>query len=414
MIVEPTSNASARRLRLLAIIPSGFCYGLQNATLAFFDHFSPAIQPHFLITRWSDGEFAAKLDALHIPYTYSWLGMFSRNLDRRNLVMSLECLYRAPALYRDFLRLCDDFKPDLLYLANHHELLLLRPVIRRIGIPVVCHMHDPAPAIGFQRFSFRLYSGAVDRFVTVSGNVAERLRRLGPIPAQKISIVHNGITVPGEGWEDAPKMRLRESFGWPPDAVVVGMTGQMTAAKGCIDLVTAAMMLKETDPAIHVVISGKLNGSYFDEVERFVRENGLSQTVGFSPWREDVDDFYRGIDIFALPSRHHEGFGLVVAEAMARRLPIVATKSGGVVELVTDGETGYLVDREVPQQLADRLQRLIRDPQLRQRMGRAGRRRIEERFDIVQQSKELEKVLLAAAESRMPAFVLDARPIEPN
>src|SRR5438105_15588563 len=112
------------------------------------------------------------------------------------------------------------------------------------------------------------------------------------------------------------------------------MTGQMNAAKGCMDLLSAATLVKDRTPELRFLINSKSNGSYLEELKTFVKRNNLQDVVAFSPWRDNVDDFYRDIDVFVLPSRHHEGYGLVVAEAMARRLPIVATKSGGVVEIV--------------------------------------------------------------------------------
>ena len=94
-------------LKVLAIVPSGACFGLQNVTLSFFSHVSNQLKPIFLLTRWTDGEFAKSLDELHIPYEYSWMGMFSRKLDWNNLRMSLHCGSKLPRLYFDYLRLID-------------------------------------------------------------------------------------------------------------------------------------------------------------------------------------------------------------------------------------------------------------------------------------------------------------------
>ena len=91
--------------RILAIIPSAVCFGLQNITLALFERMAPDVTCHFLITRWNDGEIPRRLERLGIPFSSTWLGMFSRKLDWRNLKMSIECLIKLPAAYVAFIRL---------------------------------------------------------------------------------------------------------------------------------------------------------------------------------------------------------------------------------------------------------------------------------------------------------------------
>src|SRR5205807_10523400 len=107
-------------LRVLAIVPCPTVFGLQIMTLRFFERLSGKIKSHFLVTRWTDGQFARRLDQLAIPYTYSWLGMFSRKLDRENFKMTLGCLTKLPRLYRDFLSLVRWFQPDVIYAGNYH------------------------------------------------------------------------------------------------------------------------------------------------------------------------------------------------------------------------------------------------------------------------------------------------------
>src|SRR5690606_23316677 len=111
------------------IVPSSFCFGLQNLTLAFFSRLSQSASCHFLNTRWNDCEFPRRLSALGIPHSATWLGMFSRRLDWVNLKMTLECLLKLPIAYLDFLRLNWRFQPTVIYLANHHEAILLWPML---------------------------------------------------------------------------------------------------------------------------------------------------------------------------------------------------------------------------------------------------------------------------------------------
>src|SRR5438552_1932394 len=97
--------------RLLVIVPSAFCFGLQNITLALFEKIAQDLNCHFLITRWNDGEFPRRLRQLNIPFSSAWLGMFSRKFDWRNLKMTAECLLKLPSAYLVFLRLYRQFRP---------------------------------------------------------------------------------------------------------------------------------------------------------------------------------------------------------------------------------------------------------------------------------------------------------------
>ena len=91
------------KIKILAVIPSGFCFGLQHVSIDLFANSKNWIDPHFLITRWNDGDFEKLVSRHGFTYSFSWLGMFSRKLDWRNLRMSLHALSKVPRLYYDFL-----------------------------------------------------------------------------------------------------------------------------------------------------------------------------------------------------------------------------------------------------------------------------------------------------------------------
>ncbi len=107
-----------------------------------------------------------------------------------------------------------------------------------------------------------------------------------------------------------------------------------------------------------------------------------------------VNDFFRNIDLFVLASRHDEGYGLVVAEAMANYLPVVITNSGGAVEIVQDGINGFIVPKSNAEMMAEKIAMLASDVVLCKQMGNAGRKRIEEKFNIHSQAAELENELM--------------------
>jgi glycosyltransferase involved in cell wall biosynthesis len=377
--------------RVLAIVPSSFCYGLQNLTLAFFGNLSPAVEARFLNTRWNDGEFPRRLDELRIPHSATWLGMFSRRLDPRNVKMTLHCLIKLPIAWWDFMRLCQRFRPDVIYLANHHEIILLWPLLLFYRHRVVCHMHDPPPAIPFQRASFAVWRRAVGRFLFISKSVRDRTELLGPLGV-KDAVIYNGVKVSPLAWPRQRDERFVRQFGWPADSVIVGITGQMTATKGHEDFLAAARQAA-TDHRLRFVIGGRPLEPMATRLRELVREYGLEPRVGFADWLPSSQDFFSAVDVLVLASRHDEGFGLVLAEAMERGAVVLATRSGGATEIVEHGGSGLLIEKQAPVQMADCLLRLAADPALRGRLARAARERIEAHFDLARQVARFEEAL---------------------
>lgn len=387
-----THKRTAAPVRVLAIVPSAFCFGLQNLTLAFFGTLSAEVRPYFLNTRWNDGEFPRRLDALGIPHTATWLGMFSRRLDPRNVKMTLHCLLKLPIGWWDFLQVCRRFSPDVIYLANHHEIILLWPLLLFHRHRVVCHMHDPPPAIPFQRASFAVWRRAVGRFLFISKSVRDRTELLGPLSPMD-AVVYNGVKVSPLTWPRQRDDRFVRQFGWPADSVIVGITGQMTATKGHEDFLSAAR-LAATDLRLRFVIGGRSLEPMATRLRERIGEYGLESRVGFADWLPSSQDFFIAVDVLVLASRHDEGFGLVLAEAMERGAVVLATRSGGATEIVEDGVNGLLIDKQSPVEMADRILRLAADPALRVRLARAGRERIEAHFDLARQAARFEEALV--------------------
>lgn len=383
---QPTLN-----MRILSVIPSGFCFGLQHITVDFFGAFPLETKSHFLLTRWGNGDMEKLLTVHGIAYSYSWLGMFSRKLDARNLKMSLHALVKLPVLYWDFWKLQRTFKPDVLYFANHHELILLYPALLFSRKPIVCHMHDPAPNIGFQRWTFRWYSKRVKKFIAISDNVRNRTIELGCAP-EKITTIHNGIAIPSvERLQHTTNWRSANN--WPEDAVIVGITGQMTPTKGSMDLLEAFYIVYQQNKKVRLVIGGKKAEPQYSALQEKIKSLGLEELVYFPGWIDRVDDFFAEIDVFVLASRHDEGYGLVVAEAMVRELPVVITASGGAVEIVDEGINGFIVPKSNPTTMAEKLGVMAADATLRQQMGKAGRNKIIAAFDLKKQALILNEQL---------------------
>lgn len=393
------------QMRILAIPSSSYVFGMENMILAFLEGLVPEVTCHCLLTRWSDGAFARRLDALGIPYTTSWLGTLSRQFTWQALSWTADCLRRLPTLYADYLSLVRRFRPDAIYLSSYKQIQLLWPLLCALPIPVLCHMADPPPDIPFQRRSFALWNRAVDHYIVISESVRERLARLGTTP-ERMSLLYPGIDLKRFPLEPTRNAHFLTQFGWPDNALIVGMTGQQICAKGHADLIDAMQLVQVRLPHVRLVLGGPEKGPYATALRARAKATRLDEALAFAGWLPEAREFYAAVDVYVIPSRQAEGFGQVAAEAMATGRPVIGTRSGAVPEVVAHGVTGLVVEPGRVGALASALLLLADQPALRTSMGHAGRERVVRHFDLVQQTCGLIEIF-AAITSRKSALNAD-------
>lgn len=191
-------------------------------------------------------------------------------------------------------------------------------------------------------------------------------------PSEKIDCIYNGVDA--EPYLNAQGMNVRREFRLG-DACVLTTVGRLAAEKDFPTLFHAVHCM--TDLNVKVLLVGE--GPLRRKVENFIARKGLQERVVMTGMRRDIPEILAASDIFVLTSRW-EGLPLTVIEAMCAGLPVVASKVGGVPELVQEGVTGHLVQPRDPRELCDTLRTLICDARRRDVMGNAGRMRAMERF----------------------------------
>ena len=296
-------------------------------------------------------------------------------------------LRMIPQLYRLFRAFCPDVVHTHLYVLRYTLLPMLF-----CRVPVRVHtVHNVAQKevdrIGklVHWIAFRL-GGVVP--ISISREVANTVRAVYGRGIHT-PVIYNGIPttrfVSRAGRDNAKKEK----------DVVLLHVGRFAPEKNHLLLIEAfALALKEY-PTMQLWLVG--DGALRPAVERLVKEKGLDKMVLFIGVIPNVADFLADCDLFVLSS-DWEGFGIVIAEAMAAGKPVIATAVGGVPELVEDGVTGILVPSRDPQALAQAILRLVKDPDLRQRMGKAAQERALERFDIARTAREYEALYLKLLE----------------
>jgi glycosyltransferase involved in cell wall biosynthesis len=220
-----------------------------------------------------------------------------------------------------------------------------------------------------------LIARRADAFLCVSGEDRRRMIEIERIDPAKIIYVPNGI--PPLSIPEHPS--IREELVIAADAPVIGAVAILREQKAVDVLVRASAIVRDRFPTVQVLIAG--HGDRRQDLERLRAELGLERTVRFLGPRSDVPALLATFDVAALSS-DYEGAPLVVMEYMAAGLPIVATRVGGVPDLIEDGRSGVLVDRRSPEQLAAALISLLEDPQAARRLGAAARRRQQAEFTI--------------------------------
>jgi glycosyltransferase involved in cell wall biosynthesis len=209
-----------------------------------------------------------------------------------------------------------------------------------------------------------LYNRRVDGVIAISRKIAELLVQAG-VRAERIRLIHSGI--------DPAPFKMSESQGTSQGPTVVGTVAVLEKRKGHRFLLEAAAALKRQGHRVKYRWAGE--GSERQALERQILASGLQGEVEFAGFVGAVPGFLSAIDIFVLPSLY-EGLGVSVLEAMAAGKPVVATRAGGLPEIVDDGVTGVLVPPGDAQALARALASLVSNPTLARQMGSKGRERV--------------------------------------
>jgi glycosyltransferase involved in cell wall biosynthesis len=204
--------------------------------------------------------------------------------------------------------------------------------------------------------------------------------------------VHEGIDL--EHVLAAPAVNVHEAFWLPHHAPVIGNVAALVPHKGQRYLIDAAHLVVREVPDARFVILGE--GELREHLEKQVRDHHLEKHVLLPGFRMDVLGCLKGFDIFVMSSVT-EGLGTSLLDAMACARPIVATTVGGIPEVVQDGETGLLVPPRNARAMASAIVALLKDPERRRRMGRAGLNRLRGRFTVERMVAETAQVYARVA-----------------
>jgi glycosyltransferase involved in cell wall biosynthesis len=240
----------------------------------------------------------------------------------------------------------------------------------------------------------RITYAHVDRVLAISNVLRTNVLETTPMRPERVVVLHHAVDTEEFSPARGDRIRIRREFGINDAETLVGFVGRFSPGKGHEDLLEALRLLKPRFPLVRCLIIGEASLGekvYEQEIRAMTTRLDLDSVVRFAGFRPDIPALMSAFDVFAFPS-HAEAFGIVLIEAMAMERPVVSTNCDGVLDIVVDGTTGVSVPPRNPGKFAAGLARLIVDPSLRERMGRAGRHRVQQMFNQSTRIERLEEI----------------------
>lgn len=248
-------------------------------------------------------------------------------------------------------KIIEDFKPHIIHGAVFEGVTIaaINGFIKRVPIILLEETSDPQNRSSKASFLLRVFSFAADKFIAIAPNVADYLRNIAKVSSSKVVTINNGVEIPRQV-SNVEVQNLKNEYGIKEGDFIIGTVGRLfNDHKKITDIIEAVFKLRELKN-IKLIIVG--DGRDEELIQQKVIDLGLQEKIIFTGYQFDTAPFYKLMDVFCIASQR-EGFGLVAAEAMLHQLPVIATRVGGLQNVVVDGETGILIQPHQPKEIAD-------------------------------------------------------------
>lgn len=301
---------------------------------------------------------------------------------------SLSIRKRAEAIVKEF-------QPHILHAydatPDGYVGLLLR---RRYNLPLACSLLGadvnvyPSYKPLTRKLTQKVISEA-DQLIAVSQALKKSAEVLAQ-PKREIRVIYMGCDTEAFRPDAAARERTRELLGIPPQERIILFVGRLVEAKGIFELIEAFSQLQSRYPKVHLVLVG--DGQDRQRLEDQARQKKLDDVIHFVGARphSEMPSWLNAADLLVLPS-HNEGLPNAIVEAMACGIPVVATKVGGIPEVVEDKKSGLLIEKKIDS-LITAIDSLLKDPEKRKQMGAYGRSIIEQNFSWQQSARALREL----------------------
>ena len=301
------------------------------------------------------------------------------------------CVHKRPGVHltavRTFKTIFRELKPDVVHTHEIGSLFYGGPAARAVDVPLVVHTEHGAAGYKDRfrlRFLGRLAGRYAERFFCLTQELADSIITHRIVPRTKVSLISNGIDV-ASFQEPYDTRAIRKSLGIPLDAPLIGTVGRLAEIKRQDLLIRAFARIRQQVPDSHLLLVG--DGPLLRVLHDLALDLGISDSVHFAGYHPDSAPFLQTMDVFALTSRS-EGMPQALLEALVVGLPVIATRVGGIPEIIENGRTGLLFDSGEEVALTAGLCELLTNRDRALAMGQAGRSLVECRFDVARMARE--------------------------
>jgi glycosyltransferase involved in cell wall biosynthesis len=282
---------------------------------------------------------------------------------------------------REMRKLLAELKPDIVHLHGGRDSWVMAGALtfRKEPAPRIIRTKHNIFPIADHAFNRWQYGKFFERLVVVSHAVRLQCEEKPYIAPQKIDVISSALDIERIDSASTARREMREELGFTPDDVVVAMTGRLRPEKGHDILIAAAPGLIAEHPRVKLLLIG--SGSLKGDFQQQINEAGLAGRVVMTGFRDDVPRVLTAADLYVQPSRS-DGLGTALMEACATRLPIVASRVGGIPEIIAHEETGLLCETESPESLRECMIRLLANPDIARQYATAAREHVLDVFSV--------------------------------
>jgi glycosyltransferase involved in cell wall biosynthesis len=296
--------------------------------------------------------------------------------------------------HKKVIRIIEDFKPHIIHGAVFEGVTMaaFNGFIKNVPIIIIEETSDPQNRRWKGHLLMWIFSKIADKCIGVSPAATHYLKNTLGIKEDKVVLINNGVVIPKQLTE-VERQELKTHYCIEKDEIVIGSVGRMLLEenKRFSDLIKAFSLLVKKGIKAKLILVG--DGPEKANYEKLANELQIQDCVIFVGYQSRVSDFYSIFDIFSLVSAY-EAFGLVLAEAMFHKLPIVATRVGGMRYIVDDNETGFLVEKYDVNTICEKLEILCLNKDLRTNFGHNGYDKAMKNYTEERYVKDVENLYL--------------------
>ena len=280
-----------------------------------------------------------------------------------------------PVKYWKLVRFFKKEKIDTVIISSSPDLKTTSIAAKMAGVKNIVYLRGLAVPIKYTPLNKYILKTALTHILPNSLETKRMILKNinDPVINEKINVVYHGIDL--KEYDEKPFKYLYESKG----EVLLGNAGRLTPQKGQQYLIYLAEKLKDEGLNFKLLIAG--DGELKEELQKIVVEKNLQEYVVFLGFVSDMESFYRTIDVFVLSSVW-EGFGYVIVEAMAANKPVIAFDITSNPEIISENETGFLIEYPDIDKMAEKSKELITNTDLRKSMGNRARKSVEDKFQL--------------------------------